>query len=697
MTLTLQTIGVGSHPGDGTGDSGQVPFSKTNSNFALIAAAINSILLNFFPVTAAEQTVPGVTINTQIPYGYMSRYGILPGLNDPTDIAAQTALVTALFNPLNAAGPTGNFYFDNPAGNSTYYFGDLCPLRDGCVVDLQWCAVNFSKAEPTGNEVNAGFFMGIRNVRVRNGTINVNFPSSTNGGECLYAGARGNECAFYPGTFDGSLAVPQGNVVYENLYLTTNNPVGYGLVSVGGLVNCEYKNIQFNGQSIALGGFYGEYGWATDASGVLANRQTSHAKNIKFHNWKVSNLAAGVSNVAIEYNGAYSWEVDGLEVIGVGGAVWSSTGESLFYNPQSGVDSGGVTRWTTMIKNVTGYCTGTAFDIEGAVSAAGGYLAATIAALSPPANYIAQTDLVSATIEGFSLVGAFTGNGIHTSAARLTVKDGTMRGFNVGVIATNECTHQDYRDIDILDCGNVAIEIGQATNIWPTSGTYGPRMSIVTMRGLFVAGSGTGTTAGTIPAISLNNVQQARIELCRSGYEDPHDGKIEPTQGAFVVVGANCFDVVLSNNHVGATAGGQYAYSLASNLTSRGCTVVNDTYGATWLATGGPSSSAGLKYLGLFENTLNSISPDNGDANASYSPHAEASTQLFATTLTANRTFTLNTANANEGDEVTTLRTGLGAFTLTVGAVVLPNSTKSYVTHKFHSGAWVEKFSGTLL
>lgn len=102
----------------------------------------------------------------------------------------------------------------------------------------------------------------------------------------------------------------------------------------------------------------------------------------------------------------------------------------------------------------------------------------------------------------------------------------------------------------------------------------------------------------------------------------------------------------------------------ATNITERGTHGKNYTdlrkvaAGATFLDFEGTSSSTGLK----FQSTT-------ADADATLTPKVSVEHRRYAGTLTVNRTLTLATATATRGDRFKIVRTGGGAFTLSVGGL----------------------------
>lgn len=91
------------------------------------------------------------------------------------------------------------------------------------------------------------------------------------------------------------------------------------------------------------------------------------------------------------------------------------------------------------------------------------------------------------------------------------------------------------------------------------------------------------------------------------------------------------------------------------------------------------------------------LSADRGDASVTLDSFVDIETQRWATTLTANRTITLSTTNSVKGDRFRIVRTGLGAFTLAVGALkTIPSATAAFVWVQFDGTAWQLTEYGTL-
>jgi hypothetical protein len=99
----------------------------------------------------------------------------------------------------------------------------------------------------------------------------------------------------------------------------------------------------------------------------------------------------------------------------------------------------------------------------------------------------------------------------------------------------------------------------------------------------------------------------------------------------------------------------------------------------------------------LSRQAINEVSSDNGDVDVALTVGTNEPIQLFETTLTANRTITLNTTDAINGDTFRIVRTGLGAFTLDVGGLkTMPSATAAFTDVSFNGTAWKLTGYGTL-
>lgn len=632
-----------------------------------------------------DSTQPGAVQYTGDPYNFVSvpiesgdvlKLGLVP--NDPTAAAQNTALLRSLTSyKLNPIGWTGQVIFQNTTGADFYEFNDFIDNREGVSIDLRNCIFRVTKAAPTGNENNAGALMFLRDSVLENGTIELNFPSGTGTGcTALFLGARGNEGSFYNPLYDAvyfaATGRTMGNITIRNINIKINAPGQRGISMLGGLQNVLFENVWIDGQNVS-DGFYGEYGFATDGAGVASARQSSHGNNIRFVNFKATNLVSTGSG-GIAYNGAYNVMIDGLRVLNAPAAFSFGFGEAYYAAPWSGQDGSGATKRTVTVRNVVGKgLTASGGTIQGAntSSVATGYAAGTINALPAPALYLAQSDLVGAIIDGVFLSGTSAGNGLQiVGADRIDISNARIIGFGNGIQLTNEVTRYSIKNVDIFDSSGVGIVVGANFPVWSPA-----RNSVGSITGCFIAGSGSN-------AINLAFTDSCRVEVNRFGYLLAHDGKSETTQDIAVNVASTATGVICDGNYVSAVTVG-VAYAMAGT-SSGGNNILN--------------ASGVVTNSGLWENALKSISPNRGDVSFAYVPHADYTTQRFGTALTANRAMTLSTTTAVAGDRVRTLRTGLGAFTLTVnGSTVLPISATGWCEHEYDGSAWNEIGAGSPL
>lgn len=83
------------------------------------------------------------------------------------------------------------------------------------------------------------------------------------------------------------------------------------------------------------------------------------------------------------------------------------------------------------------------------------------------------------------------------------------------------------------------------------------------------------------------------------------------------------------------------------------------------------------------------VSTNRGDTSPTLTSGVDSTVQIFSSNLTANRTITLATAGAKNGDEFTIVRSGLGLFTLDVGGLkTIASATASSVTVVYDGSAW---------
>ncbi len=487
------------------------------------------------------------------------QYGIIP--NNPGAARVNTSALKQLCSPeISLHGFAGRLEFPNTTGSDTYYFDDIITFRDGISLDLQNCTLNFTKRGPDSNAVNAGFIYAVRDFTIENGAIDIHYDSAgANQGNAISVGSRSAAgIKYFPNSFDKLLPGPQGNILIRNLRLTSDNPNGQLILMLGGLQNVSFENLILDGQGISNGIYY-EFGWETNEPNG-AQRQTSHAHNLRLVNIVAKNLKRTGDAAAIVFNGAYNVLLDGISVSGAYSALSFGTGESLFYRPAAGIDDVGAKRNIRIRNLVAQDLTGTAVELTGA-NLGTGYLR------SLRLGAIAETDLLDCSIDGFAITSA-AGYGIRSSNGRLNVSNGRITNCQRGIVTTDECTWFSISEVAVIDNAGVGIQIGQETHI-----TDPPREKIGAIRNCFIAGNGAVPPAAS-SGIQLSRCRSVLIENNRFGYERRHDGRDEATQGSAVVATADSFGIRCIGNYVAGTTGKPPAYVLAdAEANGRGCTI----------------------------------------------------------------------------------------------------------------------------
>lgn len=160
-----------------------------------------------------------------------------------------------------------------------------------------------------------------------------------------------------------------------------------------------------------------------------------------------------------------------------------------------------------------------------------------------------------------------------------------------------------------------------------------------------------------------------------------------------------------TNNVVGGTGNvimGQLGLhrKLIGNNAAVGATTGDITLNRSWNGTGLPwawvhNGSTNVPFI------PDGMSSDRGDVSVTLAVGTDYPTQQFASTLTAARTVTVNVAGAARGSQFRIVRTGGGAFNLTVQDSV-PNTLKvltvtgQWVDVQFDGAAWKEVAFGAL-
>ncbi|HSY05800.1 MAG TPA: hypothetical protein VK803_07610 [Steroidobacteraceae bacterium] len=523
-----------------------------------VAAALAGSFLPLGPALAAGYEQTGATEGTpgaagaSYPPGDVRHYGIVP--NVTAAASANTAALKALVDP--AGTFTGALFFPNTTGSDVYYFNDLIAFHDGIHLDLQNSTLSFTK-NGVKRDSASGFIHAIRDFVIENGAIVTNyvFNGGYNTGNALAFGGRGSDTALFPNLYDRMLSAPLGSIVVRNLRISggTTGANARGIFMLGGFDGVTIDNLWIDGRNQLEQGIYYEFGWATNEAREQ-ERYTAHATNFRVTNLTVTN----VTNEAFGAMGAFDIVIDGLRVSEVGDVCLVGSGESLYFRPwiPSG-DRGKRPSFT--VRNVVGESIrNLGIQLTGASSISGSYLD------NPPAHDNPsgigpdrQSDLIDFVLDRFTLTGSSKNYGIATSAARAQISNGTLTGFQRGIVTTQECTQFVIEAVKVFDSASFGIQVGQGITLHTP-----PRRAAGTIRNCVIAGSG---AAGNCPGLFVSTTQSCLIEGCRFGYVTAVDSRSETTQTQAVSVAADASGVVCRNNYVAATAAGAVAYVLAGS------------------------------------------------------------------------------------------------------------------------------------
>jgi hypothetical protein len=234
---------------------------------------------------------------------------------------------------------------------------------------------------------------------------------------------------------------------------------------------------------------------------------------------------------------------------------------------------------TIVIRNVVGESISTlGIGVTGACKISASYLDNVPAHDNPNGmTAVHMTDLIDFTLDTFSITGTIKNYGISTSARKAIIRNGTITGFQRGIVTTQECTKFIIDNVKVLDSTGLGMQIGQGVSLHTP-----PRLTTGLIRHCIVAGSGTESPSA---AIAVGTTQSCVIESCRFGYDQSHDHKYERTQTQAVAVSADAFEILCRNNNVGGIADDAVAYTLAGPPSpARQCRLVNN--GGTVTASG---------------------------------------------------------------------------------------------------------------
>jgi hypothetical protein len=519
-----------------------------------------------FPRTAAEIAASVTVVNYAYEPGNVLRYGLVP--NDTTQASSNTSILLTLLSPSVAAGPEGPVYFPNSTGTDTYYLNGIIQIRPGVRLDLGGSVLSFSKTYATSDDC-FGFLTFIRDVSVENGAVSVNYSGSggNNPGPIMRIGGRSGGAAptynfgsITPANFyEVNFTTPMGNVALRNLRLSTNNAAAPAVHMLGGLENVSVENVYIDGGGAAAFGIYYEFGyWSQNGQPATPSLWTSsHAMNLNFSNLITTNMVpagSGSDGGGLGLTGCYNCVVDGLFVDTAYNGFEFRPGEALFYR-LSPRNATGAKRSITLRNIVCQNITSTGIQLTGAESASGGYLATLIAGLGHPADYVAQTDLMNFSLDGFAINAG--GEGLNVSGS-CDIRNGTLSGTsNSGqLVITDECTRFSFTNVLVLNSSYIGVRANFGGAIWVPA-----RRKTGTLDDCLIAGN-------TGPGISIANCKCVKVRACRLGYNALYDLTSEATQTSGISV-----DATTSGGGVNAegcfatTSGGALAYSITGSTT----------------------------------------------------------------------------------------------------------------------------------
>lgn len=267
-------------------------------------------------------------------------------------------------------------------------------------------------------------------------------------------------------------------------------------------------------------------------------------------------------------------------------------------------------------------------------------------------NLIAENTIIG----GGSLTSGAGGISITGSAARNVVRGNVVRSRNdFGIVLVQFGLTCDANVIEDNDIRLTA---------WDGIAVYGASNTAVEENKIYDASQ---AAAGTFPSIGV------RI--------DPTS--LAPASGT----------IVQGNRHSPGTTSRSGLFLESGTLS----TVMDGNHFPTGITGMIELNGCAVKSAIVNDFGLSAVSHDNGDADVTLQAALDELTELFATTLTANRTVTLSTTNAFDGATFRIVRTGLGAFTLNVGGLkTIPSGTAAFVDVAYNGTAWVLTGYGTL-
>ena len=285
-----------------------------------------------------------------------------------------------------------------------------------------------------------------------------------------------------------------------------------------------------------------------------------------------------------------------------------------------------------------------------------------------------------------------TGDGLDIFLAdRVRVVNPILRGNGhyTNSLATTEGPHAG---LEIYQCNDVQVTGGEVEN----SGNFNViihESANVTLNGLAVRnGARAGIVIQASGGTESTNFKLLGCDITNSG--NSRSGNVGEVEGIYVAAASTGIIANCRITDSRGTTNKTQVYGIRFANTSRalidGCVISGNS-------TGDVFDEVGASDIVLDTGATN-ISGDRGDASVTLSVGVDSKIQRFATTLTSNRTVTLSTISAYRGAEFEVVRTGLGAFTLSVGSVVkmIPSGTAASARVGYNGSAWVLLSYGAL-
>ena len=172
---------------------------------------------------------------------------------------------------------------------------------------------------------------------------------------------------------------------------------------------------------------------------------------------------AGTDGAAIDLAGAYDCLIDGLAVDTAFNGVHIRSGEAMRYRPWSR-DARGMKPAHITLRNITTRnIKSNAISLQGDERATVNYLRSVISSLGHPADYTAQTDLISFSLDGFEV--SADGAGVYLSG-RGTIQNGKATHCGSGLVISDECSRFDVSKLTIINSTAMGIRANFGNAIW---------------------------------------------------------------------------------------------------------------------------------------------------------------------------------------------------------------------------------------